>query len=141
MFPVRFNPHVHRIHDVPFTRFIRGHLKDPDLFTYRHEVTGNWLVAFWLKPRELMQELVCAGPEPVFTREHTRDIELMVADRPGAAEARKRALRHMCNQDQIWGRHQVEDWAEEQDAWRFLLGRLNSHKREHPLLRTLAGLS
>ena len=139
MYEVKFNQDVHRIHDIPFTAHLRRELDDPDLFTYRHQDTGNWMVAVWNLPRDRGRkflELANLGKQPVGRRGIVEDLREMRRETTIAKERRVRVRRHLQTDHTRYHQSILDDQAQENDYKRSLRRSLNHVKREHPSLRT-----
>lgn len=135
MLPVPFDPQVHRVHRIPCVNFLQKELHDPDLFALRHERTGNWVLASWVKPREILIELVVLGAAPVCTPQHVEKLRMM---RTGSAEgARNRRLNRQ--ELMLEARRHKEDLQETQDdmyrtlAW--ASKKVNHARRDLPMFR------
>lgn len=135
MWSVAYDPAVHRVHDIPFVHFLRREFKDPDLFTYRHERSGNWLVAFWNSPadrRKRFIELAVLGKDPVGSKDVVEDIRSCVRGTV-ECESRKRQLRqHLASDDHRHVMGLIEDQAKERELRKFLRNRLNNVRRDNP---------
>jgi hypothetical protein len=96
MVPIRYRPDWHQVAEAtPFSRFLQQHFNDPDIFTYFHKQTKNWLVAAWVDQkwgRMLELEFLGPGKHPVGTRKAVASIEEQIR---GSAvhESNKRDLR------------------------------------------------
>lgn len=57
------NPRVHLVKDTTTARFFRRRLGEPDVLTFWHSQTGNWILAFWVhRGKRIVEELEDLGP-------------------------------------------------------------------------------
>ena len=54
------NPQVHWIKDTPCAQFFRRKLRDPDIVTFWHAETGQWILAYLLR-RGIVEEIEDLG--------------------------------------------------------------------------------
>jgi len=54
------DPTVHLIKNTPVAKFFRRRLKDPDIMTFWHAETGQWILAYWLR-RGVVDEIEDLG--------------------------------------------------------------------------------
>lgn len=70
---VTYRPADHRIYDTEFASHIQRNLRRKDLFTYRHQRTGRWMVARWVDPRKgWFEELLGVNNLGDFSRAHVQ---------------------------------------------------------------------
>jgi len=59
----RLIPGIHRVRDTPFARTLRRRLNDPDIITFKHRATNQWILAYWLdRRRGIVDEIEDLGP-------------------------------------------------------------------------------
>lgn len=141
---VTFNPQWHRVVDTEFARWCREELRDPDLFTYRHARTGNWVLACWpsgSQRRDEFMELVILGAEPHGTRAQMDTVRRMRKGNPAGERVHRDNLEALRTQENVWGRKQIDEQNEEQDLWRFLRRNLKAKFYDHPEMKVLAGVT
>jgi len=57
------DPRVHYVKETGVARFFRRRLRDPNLVTFWHGETGQWILAYWLDRRQkIVDEIEDLGP-------------------------------------------------------------------------------
>lgn len=135
MFPVPFEPQVHRIHEVPFSAFLRRELQDPLVFVYRHERTKKWLVAAFLDPnkRKLMELVVLDGEErPVMTSAHVRELKGMRVGDAAVDRVNREFRHHLMYTDKHMNQSRQDDQQEEFEIRKFIRRRMIASRQGAP---------
>jgi len=131
MHAVPFDPSVHFVRETPFASYLRGHLRDPLLFTYYHGKTENWLVAAWVDERkERLLELAVLGKTWAGTRDVVKSIETMVLTNPEGMKNRKENIRLAKTAMKHWDNEELEEAQETAGAMEFLQ-RKAKHGQKH----------
>lgn len=118
MIPVYVDPAVHHLQDTPFQRYIRKHMRDESLFTFRHARTGNWILAFWVnKLKGLLMELLVLGGSCQPTRAQVKQLEQWDMRRSSNANRFQRNLRRIQQIDRTAAEGIAEEDEEERDVW------------------------
>lgn len=72
----RMRPSEHVIQVTPFSSYLRGHLRDPDIFTAFNVKTKRWFLAYWInKDQGLAEDIEELGTVPVGTRALVKFLE------------------------------------------------------------------
>lgn len=61
---LRYDPNKHEIVETMFAAWARSQFLNPDLFTYRHRLTGAWMLAQWLDAPACNVMVELWGTEP-----------------------------------------------------------------------------
>lgn len=57
------NPRVHLVKDTGAAKFFRRRLSEPDVMTFWHSETGQWVLAFWVhRGKKIVEEIEDLGP-------------------------------------------------------------------------------
>jgi len=137
MTPIQFKPERHKVHETEFTRFLQREFKDPNLFTYRHSHTGNWMVSVWLKKDRRLLELVNLGPSPIGTSEHVMELRSMVKGTPEHVAARKAMMETLYHMDHNWANQMQDDAREDIDKLKWFRSQLRPSLQDYPELKTV----
>lgn len=80
MLPCKMVPGVHIVRDLPFARWLRRTLKDPNIMTYYNVRANCWAIGTWLsKSGGVVLEGELLGPSPqLVSRDHA---DMMRAER------------------------------------------------------------
>lgn len=130
MFPVRFDPEVHQVQETSFSRYLQGHFRDPLIFTYRHERTGNWVVAAWVKNRwGMFLELGIMGKAPVGNRGIVESMESTVRGSPACEKQIRENRAVLANMERRYEKAEDDRNEEENTVLRHLKRRAHHSKR------------
>jgi hypothetical protein len=127
----RFDGRKHKVIETSASRFLRTHLQDPDIFTYQHTDTKNWMVAVWMAKGVRMYELKNLGRSPALTPEVVRQLERMKPGHPEGREARKALRQHLNSEPKREIEELQADNAELQEAKRAIQMAVSKGKRGH----------
>lgn len=111
------NPRVHLVKDTSAARFFRRRLNEPDVLTFWHSETGNWILAFWIhRGKKIVEEIEDLGPNceavtPKF-------VEMILAGYGAVNFAQKKKRLLSRKRENI--RKQNEAIAEDQERWNWL---------------------
>jgi len=115
------NPRVHLVKDTGAARYFRRRLNEPDVMTFWHSITGQWILAFWLhRGKRIVEEIEDLGPNcesvtPAF-------VEMIVqAYGPVNLQAKKRLILSR-QKDRM--RKQNDDILADQERWDWARKRL-----------------
>ena len=132
MFAIPFDPSQHNVQETPFGRFLQSHFRDPLIFTYKHMVTGNWVVAAWTGNRwDKMLELAIMGKAPVGNPEIVRSIETMVRGNPQGERNRVKNRDVLRFMEKRADEQELQESMESADAMDFLQKRVKHETRVH----------
>lgn len=111
------NPRVHLAKETATARFFRRRLNEPDVMTFWHSETGQWVLAFWVhRGKRIVEEVEDLGPN---CEAVTPDFVNMIVRSYGAVDyGKKKKMLLSRHSDNI--RRQNEAIAEEQERWNWL---------------------
>jgi len=111
------NSRIHLVKDTGAAKFFRRKLSEPDVMTFWHAETGQWVLAFWIhRGRRIVEEIEDLGPNfeavsPGFVN--------MIVSGYGSVDFKQKKKRILSkNRDTI--RKQNENIAEDQERWDWL---------------------
>lgn len=111
------NPKVHLVKDTSTARFFRRKLNEPDVMTFWHVETGNWILAFWVhKGKRIVEELEDLGPQ---CQAVTPEFVNMIVSCYGPVDFRKKKKAILSRQKSRI-RKQTEDILAYQEKWDWL---------------------
>lgn len=111
------NPKVHLVKDTSTARFFRRKLNEPDVMTFWHSQTGNWILAFWVhKGKRIVEELEDLGPQ---CQAVTPEFVNMIVSCYGPVDFRKKKKAILSRQKSRI-RKQTEDILAYQEKWDWL---------------------
>lgn len=111
------NPQIHLVKDTSTARFFRRKLNEPDVMTFWHSETGNWILAFWVhKGKRIVEELEDLGPQ---CQAVTPEFVNMIVSCYGPVDFRKKKKAILSRQKSRI-RKQTEDILAYQEKWDWL---------------------
>ena len=111
------NPRVHYVKDTGAAKFFRRRLSEPDVMTFWHSVTGQWILAFWVhRGKKIVEEIEDLGPNcEAITPEFVR----MIVGAYGPVDFSKKKKRVIAK-GRAEIRKQQESVLEDQDRFNWL---------------------
>ena len=111
------NPQVHLVKETPCASFFRRRLRDPNIMTFWHCQTGQWILAYWLhKGRRIVDEIEDLGP--CFEAVTENFVRMIVSNYAGVDLSRHK--RRLLSKQRSRILKQTEAIMESQEEWDWL---------------------
>lgn len=141
---VEFKQDLHRVSELPWVAMVRRELADPGLFTYRHVLTGNWMLASWAVTGKWSSflELLTLGKSPrAITADEIAGLKLLVKGNPAGVRRARANREGLVGTENRGIKMDLEEAEQERDAWKFLRERMQPAQADHYYTRIMAGLT